>query len=299
MTRYVTTRERIPEHVVAGKRLGRNYHYDTRSAGYPFTFDPHKEAVAELWARQIAILNQGDVGSCTGNAEEGAQGTSPLYEALQPSVQLKLGELGALQLYSAAETIDGDGPYPPNDNGSSGTSVCQAAKNAGFISGYLHATTVFAMEAALQNGPVIIGVNWYDSFDSPASNGTIAISPNAQVRGGHEVLVRGVDPVAKILRADNSWGTGWGDHGSMQFSYATMDRLLAEQGDCTVPLPLTAPAPVPAPVPPLPVPVPTDVDAELWRQVYPWARQPRSRTDLALLKADLLSWARAKGYYGG
>ncbi len=282
----------IPEMVVPGKRLGRRYKYDSRSAAYPYTWDTSQTSVAKLWERILAILNQGNVGSCTGNAEEGALGTAPLYAALQPKDQTALGELGALQLYSAAETIDGDGPYPPNDNGSSGTSVCQAALNAGLISGYLHATTVAAMEAALQKGPVIIGINWYDSFDSPASDGTIAISAGAQVRGGHEVLVRGVDPGAQLLHADNSWGTGWGLHGSMQLSYTTMDRLLGEQGDCTIPLPRTVPAPVP-------VPVPTDPDVQLWQQVYPWARQARTRPDLSMLKSDLMAWARAKGYYGG
>ena len=288
---WTVTHARIPEHVVPGKRLGRHYRYDSRSAGYPYTWDTSREATAQLWARHISILNQGQVGSCTGNAEEGALGTSPLFEALSPTVRDLLGEMGALKLYSAAEDIDGDGPYPPNDNGSSGDSVNQAAKNMGLISGYLHATTVAAMEAALQNGPVLIGINWYDSFDSPASDGTIAISPDAQVRGGHEVLVRGVDPASLMLHADNSWGTAWGVNGSMQLSYTTMERLLSEQGDCTVPLPLSVPVPPP-------VPVPADADTHLWQQVYPWTREARSRPDLVMLKSDLLAWARAKGYYG-
>ena len=43
-------------------------------------------------------------------------------------------------------------------------------------------------------------------------------------------------------------------------SYATLERLLSEDGDCTAPQPLKAPAPTPQPSPtppgPSPIPVP-------------------------------------------
>jgi hypothetical protein len=199
--------------------------------------------VSTNWPRRISVLDQGNVGSCTGNATVHALGTGPNWTALAPKLKagLKLDEAEALRIYSAAETIDGDGPYPPNDNGSYGLSVAKAAKNAGLISGYQHATSLSAMCAALQRGPVIVGVNWYDSFDTPnASSGRVEISPNAVVRGGHEFLVRWIDVKDKLFVATNSWGSGWGVRGEFEFSWDTMDRLFNEQGDCTQFTPLAA-----------------------------------------------------------
>lgn len=272
MTAYTILRERIPEIVVPGKALGRHIHWDSRSDAYLWR-RLGVPVTSKLWGRSIPILNQGDVGACTGNALTGALGTAPLFQALNGDQQSLLGEQEALSLYSAAEVIDGDGPYPPKDNGSNGTSVCQAAKNAGLIAGYLHCQTVEDMNDALQTGPVIVGVNWYDGFDNPSSSGFVEIS--GSVRGGHEFLVRGTSTTTRLFSADNSWGTGWGVGGSFAFTWDTMNTLLAQQGDCTVPLPLTSPAPQPGPVV-----SPTGVVA--------------SEADLDLLRAFRV-WQRAKG----
>lgn len=242
---WTVTRAHIEEHVVPGNRLGRHVEHDSRSLAYRHQ---HSGAapVTVLHARRIGILDQGDVGSCTGNAQTGALGTDPLFATVPAGT--KLDEAEALRLYSAAETIDGDGPYPPNDNGSSGLSVCKAAKKAGLISGYTHILSLADLLDALRTTPVIAGVNWYDSFDEPPSSGVVAISPGAQVRGGHEFLVRGCDVTQKLLYADNSWGTSWGKDGSFALSWDTMTRLLAEDGDGTVSIPLAQPAPVPVPL---------------------------------------------------
>jgi hypothetical protein len=246
--------QHIHEHVIPGRRLGRHIRQDSRSAAYPYRARAGVVISAQLWARRIPILNQGDLGSCTGNALTGALGTDPDYGDL-PAGHPELNEAEAVKLYSAATQLDGyPGSYPPSDTGSDGISVCKAAQQAGLISGYTHCTDLATMEAALMSGPVIVGVSWYDSFDDPDSSGYVAISKGAQVRGGHEFLVRGIDPETERFRADNSWGTGWGDQGSFQFSYATMSQLLAEQGDCTVPVPIAQPAPVPVPTPDQPTP---------------------------------------------
>lgn len=249
---WTVTRARIEEHVIPGKRLGRHVEHDSRSLAYRH----HRTGitpVSVLHDRRIPILDQGDVGSCTGNAQTGALGTDPLRDTLPAGTVLD--EKEALRLYSAAETIDGDGPYPPQDNGSSGLSVCKAAKKAGLISGYTHLMSLADLLDALAGAPVIVGVNWYDSFDEPPQSGLVAISPGAQVRGGHEVVIRGCDVGHKLLYADNSWGIDWGAGGSFSLSWDTMTRLLAEDGDGTVSVPLTAPAPVP--VPPAPGPPPS------------------------------------------
>lgn len=256
---WTVTHARITEEIVRGKRLGRHVHHDSRSWNYRYTAPPGMTLLSVGWIRRIPILDQGNVGSCTGNALTGALGTDPDWGDL-PSGHPVMDEAEALAIYSAAETIDGDGPYPPNDNGSSGLSVCKAAVAAGLISGYQNTFSLADALAALQNGSVISGFSWYDSMDTPDSAGLVAISPGAVVRGGHEVEARRLDVDRQLVGFDNSWGTSWGDNGSFWMSWATWDRLLSEQGDVTVPVPLSQPAPVPVPPEPVPVPVPVPAD---------------------------------------
>ncbi len=252
----------IPERIVEGKRLGRHEHVAENMAAVPFE-GPRQAVQSVTWARKIPILDQGDVGSCTGNAMTGALGTENIYDSL-PSSHPALNESEALNLYSAAETIDGDGPYPPNDNGSTGPSVAKAAQNAGFVSGYKHYTDLDSALQALMLGPVIIGINWYDSFDTPASDGTVSIAPGATVRGGHEIVARIVDAENSMIGLDNSWGTSWGVDGSFKMSYATYTQLLSEGGDCTSFTDLT-----PTPVPPTPTPSPKK--PSWWTEFIDWA----------------------------
>ena len=289
---------RIEETVVAGKRLGRHVMHDSRSLAYRV---PRSGAAvsSQNWTRNIPILDQGDLGSCTGNALTGALGTGPIWDAL-PKGHVTLDEKEAVSLYSAATKLDSyPGNYPPTDTGSDGTSVCKAGQAAGFISGYLHAATVDDMVAALQTGPVIVGVNWYSSFDEPASDGLVSIGAGAYVRGGHEFLIRGVDVSGELLEADNSWGVSWGKQGSFSFSYTTMDRLLSEEGDCTVPLALSVPAPTPTPPTPTPVPVtPDQYDLAFGHdpRVVKWAKENHFlAADTRHAAQAFTTWAKAKG----
>jgi len=240
--------------------LGRNVYHDSRNRSYPYR-RAAAQLTSQLWPRHIPILDQGNVGSCTGNEQVGALGTGNVFTAL-PAGHAPLDETLALYIYSHAETIDGDGPYPPNDNGSSGPSAAQVAKNLGLISGYLHCFSLADVLDALETGPVGIGSNWYDSMDEP-DGGVVEVSPGAQVRGGHEYLCRGKDVASKMLFFDNSWGTGWGTGGSFSYSFATLERLLAEQGDATVSLPLNVP--LPPPVPPA-----DDPDKTFAQVLHPW-----------------------------
>jgi hypothetical protein len=258
---YTIYRQHIPEHVVPGKRLGRHIRVDSRSAAYRYQHSGRAAAGQVLLDRAIAILDQGDLGSCTGNAETGALGTAPCFGVLPAGKTWKtaLNETFAVGVYSDAEKLDGGTGYPPEDEGSDGTSVMTVALKRGLISGFTHAMTVAEVSDAVQSGyPVIIGAYWYDSFDTPDSSGVIQLAKGAQVRGGHEWLLRGDDPDAQQFRADNSWGTSWGAAGSFTVPYAVLDRLLGEQGDGQVPVPLTDPAPTPQPTPtPSPTPAPT------------------------------------------
>lgn len=239
----------IEETVVEGKRLGRHVVHDARSllhqlpkSGPPIT--------AIEWPRQIPILDQGQVGSCTGNATVGALGTDPDHASLAAllAAGLTLDEAEAVLIYSDAERLDGGKGYPPEDNGSSGLSVAKVAKTLGYIAGYLHCTSIAACFTAIKTGPFIVGTNWLTGMDTPDKTGLVHAS--GTVRGGHEYLCRGYDPTTDRWKFDNSWGESFGAGGSFFYTTADFTKLLAAQGDATVLLPLTTPpAPTPSPSP--------------------------------------------------
>jgi hypothetical protein len=286
---------KIDQHNLPGMYLGRNVRHDSRNLRYAW---PRTTAapVSKMWTRHGDILDQGNLGSCIGNAETGALECDPCYGAL-PAAHPVLDESLAVTIYSAAEKLDGGAGYPPEDEGSTGPSAAQAAKNMGLVSGYLHCFGLADVLDALQAHPVCIGASWFDSFDSPDSSGLIAISPGAQVRGGHEFLCRGLDVDEQLLFFDNSWGAGWGKAGSFSMAYATLDRLLGEQGDATISLPATVPAPTPVPVPtpvPTPVPGPDDADLVLYRGTSTWAGEHHMGQAKAIA-GDLRTWYAAKG----
>lgn len=288
---------KIEQHHLPGMYLGRNVRHDSRNRQYAHRRQD-RELTSQLWTRHIPVLDQGNLGSCTGNMAVGALGTDPVFPAL-PAAHPVLDEPFAVTVYSGGEKLDGGAGYPPEDEGSTGPSVEQVLKTMGLISGYTHGFSLADLLDALEDGPLGIGSNWYDSMDSPDGNGIVTISSGAQVRGGHEYLCRGKDVSRQLIFCDNSWGAGWGQQGSFSMSYDTVTRLLSEQGDVTIPVPLTQPAPTPQPVPPQPVPHPGPdaADLVLFRNTYSWAGSKHLTGAAKTIAADLRQWYAAKGLH--
>jgi len=220
-------RKVIREHEGAG-RLGRHVEHDPRS----WSFSAGTSAVKTVThQRHGKAFDQGDLGSCTGNAMAGLLMTDPFW------VQGRtLTEADAVNLYKVATTLDSiPGKYPPTDTGSSGLGVMKAAVKAGYIAGYAHTFALNQLLGSLVLAPGILGINWYDSFDDPASDGQCRLTSSATVRGGHEVEMIGIDAARKRVWCYNSWGLTWGGkkNGTFYFSWTTLKRLLDERGDAT------------------------------------------------------------------
>jgi hypothetical protein len=213
-----------------GGRLGRNKEHDSRSRNFAVG-EEGVELKTVSWARRSPILNQGQIGSCTGNAAAGLLATDSAGRRGATLVD----EHVALNLYRWATRLDHiAGEYPPDDTGSTGLAVMKAAKKLGFIAAYRHAFSLRAMAAALQKSPVIVGMAWLTGCDTPASNGIIEYT--GDVRGGHEVLCRAVDMEDRLFWFDNSWGTGWGYNGSFGMTFADFETTMHDGGDMTVPV---------------------------------------------------------------
>lgn len=230
-------REQIPEVKVDGHRLGRHVEHDPQSREYQAE---RAEQIVSVTHKTAGLpLNQGKIGSCTGNALAGALNTQPNHKTGKI-----YREADAVQLYEWETTAEGQ-PYPPNDPGGTGLMVCKVAKQHGWISSYTHAFGIAHALEAMVVRPVITGVSWYDSFDTPSKDGIVSIAAEATIRGGHEfvgtelVVPAGatVDDLDDItVWFENSWGKQYALAGRFGMTAATWNTLLKNSGDVTVPI---------------------------------------------------------------
>lgn len=211
--------------------LGRHVDHDERSRLYQALGAHTQRSV--LWGHHAPVLDQGELGSCTGNAA--AQLINTDYFAASRTASY-LGEADAVKIYELATHLDGipDNTYPPTDGGSSGLGAAKAGKQLGYFTGYKHAFGFDHFAAALQLQPVIVGTTWYEGMFTPDRHNTV--HPTGQVAGGHEYLALGIDYSTRTLTFLNSWGNSWGDSGRFHMGFDDFARLLADQGDATAPI---------------------------------------------------------------
>lgn len=180
----------------------------------------------------VTALDQGSLGSCTGNAVAHCLSTHP-FGAM-------LAESDAVRIYGRATEIDPwKGTYPPTDTGSNGESAWRAAIDLGYYSGT--SSPVFSLEElqnALQKVPCALGTDWYSGFYTPARCGEMSLS--GTVEGGHEIAIVGWEAELKRVWIRNSWGPDWGvrrgeETGYAYFSAGTLQKLLNQGAEIDCP----------------------------------------------------------------
>ena len=236
-------------------RLGRHVQHDPRSLRYAHGVLPKTAIKSVDWTRRVPHFDQGDLGSCTGNAAAGLLATdcsarTGLTSVTVSGTVLPVDETLAVKLYSLATQLDEfSGQYPPTDTGSSGLGAAKALVKLGVASKYAHAFSLSALKSALQAGPVMVGTVWLDSMFEVARDGYVVIDRKSAVAGGHEYVISAYDADRQRFRLDNSWGDSWGVDGSAWYTQADLQWLLSQDGDVTVPAWATVPVPPPPPTP--------------------------------------------------
>lgn len=288
MTRTIY-QERIPS---SDPRCRRHILHDSESRRY--VFDTSGLSVGSVeHHRTLPILDQGQVGSCTAEAGFGVLGTEPYSgsQAVGAAITKAFGgwsQDACYRLYSAEEALDGDGPYPPNDNGSTGLTLAKALRNAGAISGWTQTFTLDDALKALQLYPLAVGTYWYNSMFDPDGEGVVTVDTSSGIAGGHEYEVVGYDSARDLVKAANSWGDGWGAGGYFYLDSLDFGRLLAKRGDVTVFTPASQPAPAPTP---------TDAYS-VWSAVAgPWAAEHHVGANAAMARATRAYLAAVGGQH--
>jgi len=206
--------------------------------------------LVDLRAYASPIDDQGQLGSCTGNAIAGA------IDLIDKKTQNKSLRVSRLFIYYQERVIEGDvsqdnGAYihdglsavhtygapletlwPYNINNFAvrpNTNAYNDAANRK-VTGYQQCANFSSVKSALAAGqPVVIGFTVYSSFESGTWWHTTGNMPypnvaREQILGGHAVCLVGYNDNTSRFIARNSWGTSWGDKGYFYMPYQVIQN---------------------------------------------------------------------------
>jgi len=179
-------------------------------------------------------LDQGNLGSCTGNGTAQCLSTWPFVG--------ELPEADAVKIYAKATTLDPfSGTYPPTDTGSDGASAAKAAKLLGYTNlDFAAVDTIEGAQIALLKSTCIVGVDWTANDSNPTACGEM--KDGSAVEGGHELQLAGWDAELKRFIIRNSWSswgnrrTGTQDVGYAYWSAGTLQKKLAAGAEIDCPV---------------------------------------------------------------
>lgn len=213
---------------VQDPRLGRLPQHDPRSLAYDIrdALTTKQLLAPRSWTWGCPIrLDQGNVGSCVGNAVT--------HEAAaRPKVVAGLTEVDALAVYHRAQELD---EFAGTDyEGTSVLAGMKAGTERGWYIKYRWALNIDDLVAAIGwYGPAVLGINWYDGMMDVDPKGYVR--PTGHLAGGHAILANGVNVTEHRVRLTNSWSRGWGWDGCAWLDIDDLARLLSEDGDAAIP----------------------------------------------------------------
>ena len=190
------------------------------------------------------VYDQGQLGSCTGNAIAAAYDFLVVKDgnpALSPSrLFIYYNERvveGTVKQDAGAQIRDGikvvakfgvckESTWPYNiakfASKPTKTAFTQALKHQAIQYQRVNQTLTDLKTCLAEGYPVVLGFTVYSSFESQAvaQNGVVPMpSKNESALGGHAVLLVGYDDSKQHWIVRNSWGENWGDKGYFYMPY--------------------------------------------------------------------------------
>ena len=212
---------------------------DSRDHKYNDARPLTRPPVVDLSGKCSPIFDQGELGSCTGNAWVGAL---EYEENLQAE---KFVSFSRLFVYFNERLLDHDTDQDAGAEIRDGIKtlvkwgVCAESLWPYDISKFTQKPSLEAYSDAVKHKalqyssvdqtenaithalaaghPVVFGITIYDSFESDevAKTGLVPMpdTETEQCQGGHAVLIVGYDYNKRLYKVRNSWGEDWGDKG--------------------------------------------------------------------------------------
>jgi hypothetical protein len=191
--------------------------------------DPSLLQKPRYWTPGLC-LNQGEEGACVPHGVEG--------EALASPVRVKPPEPQALA-FDGYDWCRRNDPFPGEDyDGTDVNTGMKWGRLMGWWTGWRWAFNMLELRTALEEGPVVIGVDWLSGmYEAPGG----VLEARGQVVGGHCILVTGYTPDHKpsrqmrgypqpAYRLRNSWSADWGINGTAYTRAEDLDRILFQAG---------------------------------------------------------------------
>jgi hypothetical protein len=215
--------------VLTATHLGRTFDYiprlDPRNEAHRVTAAPVDLTLrSRYWTPGITVLDQGQEGACVGFGVAAEAAASPVRVR-------HVTDALAQQVYRRAKEVDEwEGV---SYDGTSVRAGMLVGRDRGWWAGFRWAFNMRELRAALEDGPVVIGVTWLsEMYEAPGGIVTVA----GQEVGGHCLLLTGYSPRHGPLRRPayrwrNSWSKSYGTGGSAYVDVADLNRILFAAGN--------------------------------------------------------------------
>jgi len=181
-----------------------------------------------IWWTGGTVLDQGQEGTCVGHGVVGEYLASPVRGRV---ANAEAGHQLAVAVFDRCAQID-EFEGVSRENGTSVRAGMLVARERGWISGFNWAFNLSELRAALQTGPVVIGVEWRSGMYDTDSYGGVNVA--GDVVGGHCLVITGYSPnyrgAGPFYRWRNSWSKSYGANGNGYITPADLDSILFQSG---------------------------------------------------------------------